>query len=64
MLAAWLIVGLASGRFGASFIRHVMEISDLSGGSPIDNSIQQYFSEKISHPKFGEGRVLFGSDGL
>ena len=54
----------ASGRFGAALIRHVMETSDLIGGSPVDNSIQQYFSNKISHPKFGEGRVLFGSDGL
>ena len=41
-----------------------MEISDLFGGFPVDNSIQQYFSDKISHPKFGEGRVLFDSDGL
>ena len=54
----------ASGRFGVAFIRHVMETSDFFGGSPSDNSLQQYFSGTNSHPKFGEGRVLFGSDGL
>ena len=28
------------------------------------NSLQQYFSNKISQPKFGEGKVLFGPDVL
>ena len=54
----------ASGRFGAAFICEAMETSDLFGGQPIDNSLQHYFSKKVSHPEFGEGRVLFGADGL
>ena len=54
----------ASGRFGAAFLRIIMETSDLFSGTPCDNSIQQYFSQKISHPTYGEGRVLIGSDGL
>ena len=39
-----------SGHFGAAFTCHVMETSDLFRGSPVENSIQQYFSENISHP--------------
>ena len=54
----------ASGRFGTVFVCQVMETSDLFGGSPVDNSLQQYFSDKISHPKFGEDRILFSPDGL
>ena len=54
----------ASGRFGAAFIRAVMDSSDLFKGSPIDNSVQQYFVNRIYHPTHGEGRVLIGSDGL
>ena len=54
----------ASGRFGASLVRLIVETSDLFKGTPMDNSIQQYFSKQIYHPKYGEGRVLFGSDGL
>ena len=54
----------ASGRFGTAFIWHVMETSELFEGTPRDNSLQQYVSETIPHQKFGEGRVLFGSDGL
>ena len=54
----------ASGKFGAAFIRTVIETSDLFGGTPVDASIQQYFSNNgISHPTFGEGRVLLGPDG-
>ena len=53
-----------SDRFMAAFVRHLMETSDLFGDSPVDNSIQQHFSSKISHPQFGEGRVLFDTDGL
>ena len=54
----------ASGRFGAALLRIIMDISDLFSGTPSDNSLQQYFSHKISHPTYGEGRVLIGSDGL
>ena len=55
---------VASDGFMAAFVRHLMETSDLFGVSPVDNSIQQHFSSKISHPQFGEGRVLFDTDGL
>ena len=54
----------ASGRFGAAFMMVVTETSDLFHGNPVDNSLQQYFGHKISHPKYGEGRVLIGADGL
>ena len=54
----------ASGRFGAAFLRTVMDSSDLFHGHPVDNSLQQYFSKSITHPTHGEGRVLIGSDGL
>ena len=54
----------AFGRFGAAFLRVVMDTSDLFQGNPVDNSLQQYFCHKISNPKYGEGRVLIGADGL
>ena len=54
----------ASGRFGAAFLRVVMDTSDLFQGTPVDNSLQQYFSHEVYHPAYGEGRVLIGSDGL
>ena len=54
----------ASGRFGAAFIRMVVDSSDLFQGKVFDNSLQQYFSKKINHPGYGEGRVLIGADGL
>ena len=54
----------ASGRFGAAFIRMVMDTSELFQGEPIDNSLHGYFTHKINHPTLGEGRVLIGPDGL
>ena len=36
----------------------------LENGTPIDNSLQRYFTKNIIHPKYGEGRVLIGQDGL
>ena len=55
----------ASGRFGAALIRIIMDTSDLFKGVVVDNSIQQYFSRKVHHPKYGEGRILIGVvDGL
>ena len=54
----------ASGRFGASFIRMILETSPLFQGEPMDNSLQQYFTKTVHHPTLGEGRVLIGSDGL
>ena len=54
----------ASGRFGAAFIRMVLDNTDLFGGTPRDNSLQQYFVEKVTHPTLGDGRVLIGTDGL
>ena len=54
----------ASGRFGAAFIRMVVDSSDLFQGKVFDNSLQQYFSQKINHPGYGEGRILIGADGL
>ena len=54
----------ASGRFGAAFIRMILETSPLFQGKAVDNSIQQYFTKTVYHPTLGEGRVLMGSDGL
>ena len=54
----------ASGRFGAAFLCTIVDTSELFSGTPVDNSLQQYFSKKVSHPTYGEGRVLIGSDGL
>ena len=53
-----------SGRFGAAFIRVILDNTELFGGDPVDNSIQQYFVKKFSHPILGEGRVVLGKDGL
>lgn len=54
----------ASGKFGAAFIRMVIETSDLFGGEPIDASIQEYFTNNGKpHPTCGEGRLLLGPDG-
>ena len=53
-----------SGRFGAAFIRVILDNTELFGGDPVDNFIQQYFVKKFSHPILGEGRVLLGKDGL
>ena len=55
----------ASGKFGAAFIRIVIETSDLFNGQPLDASVQNYFvNGGVSHPVCGEGRVLIGPDGL
>ena len=53
-----------SGRFGAAFIRVILDNTELFGGDPVDNFIQQYFVKKFSHPILGECRVLLGKDGL
>ena len=54
----------ASGRFGAAFVRMILETSNLFHGKPVDNSLQQCFIKKICHPTLGEGRILIGSDGF
>ena len=55
----------ASGKFGAAFIRMLMETSELFDGTPVDASVQQHFLQGgVSHPIYGEGRVLIGKDGL
>ena len=54
----------ASGRFGAAFIRLVMDSSELFQGTAIDNSLNGYFTQNINHPTLGEGRILIGPDGL
>ena len=54
----------ASGRFGAAFLRTVMDTSELFHGTPTDNSFKQYFLKKTYHPSYGEGRILIGADGL
>ena len=38
----------APGRFGATCIRLVMDNSPLFGGTPVDNSLQQYFAKSVS----------------
>ena len=54
----------ASGKFGSAFIHVVIDTSTLFHGTPIDDSLQQYFAKKVTHPKYGEGRVLLGVNGL
>jgi hypothetical protein len=54
----------ASGRFGAAFIRLIIESSPLFQGSPIDNSLVGMILDKNFDPSLGQGRVLIGLDGL
>ena len=54
----------ASGRFGAALIRLVVETSDLFSGTPVDNSLQPYFTKRVYHPIRGEGRVLICPDSV
>ena len=41
-----------------------MDTSELFNGEPVDNSLQQYFIQKNSHPFSGKGRVLIVPDDL
>ena len=41
-----------------------MDSSELFQGTPLDNSLNGFFTQNINHPTLGEGRVLIGSDGL
>ena len=53
-----------SGRFGAAFLRRVIDKFPTFQGTPADNSIMAYFTKKVYHPEYGDGRVLVGSDGI
>ena len=53
----------ASGRFGAAFVRFLIDKFPVFQGKPVDNSFMAYFTKKVYHPKYGEGRVLIGRDG-
>ena len=53
----------ASGRFGAAFLRHIIEKFPIFQGEPVDNSVMAYFGKKVYHPEYGEGRILVGADG-
>ena len=53
----------ASGRFGAAFLRYVVDKFPVFQGTPVDNSPITYFRKTVYHPEYGEGRVLIGSDG-
>lgn len=54
----------ASGRFGAAFIRFLIDQFPVFQGKPVDNSTISHFINKTYHPEYGEGRVLIGLDGL
>ena len=54
----------ASGRFGAAFLRHVIDKFPIFQGTPIDNSTMAYFTKKVYHPEHGEGRVLVDCNGV
>ena len=41
-----------------------MDSSDLFQGTPLDNSLNGYFTQNINHPTLGEGRILTGPDGF
>lgn len=51
-------------HFVTAFIRLFMDGSGLFKGTSIDNSVQQYFTEKVYHRTHGEGKGLIGYDGL
>ena len=53
----------ASGKLGVAFIRTVMETSDLFDEKAVDTSVKDYFAHGLSHPTYGEGKVLIGPDG-
>ena len=53
-----------SGRFGASFIRILLDTCPLFQGRPVDNTFQNFICHQVFDAKLGEGRVLIGSDGL
>ena len=53
-----------SGRFGAAFLRRVIDKFPTFQGTPVDNSIMAYFTKKLYHPDYGEGRALVGTDGI
>ena len=54
----------ASGRFGLSFVRYLLESSILFGGVSMDNSILSQLLGQSFNPALGEGRVLIGPDNL
>ena len=54
----------ASGKVWAALLRLIINTSDFFNGTSVGNSIHQYFSNKLLHPKFEESRVLFGTDRL
>ena len=54
----------ASGRFGAAFIRYLVDSFPIFKGNPVDNSPMAYFTKKVYHPEHGEGRVLVDSNGI
>ena len=54
----------ASGRFGAAFIRLLVDTFPIFKGSPVDNSPMANFTKRVYHPEHGEGRVLVDSNGI
>ena len=53
-----------SGRFGAAFLRQVIDKFPTFQGTPADNSIMAYFTKKVYHPDYGDGRALVGTDSI
>jgi len=53
-----------AGKFGASYIRSILDSSPVFQGRAYDNSLQTYFVRTVHHPQLGEGQLLIGSDGL
>ena len=54
----------ASGRFGASFTRELLDYEVLFGGVVLDNSMAYQLAGGQCTPEWGEGRVLMGPDNL
>lgn len=54
----------ASGHFGMSFTRELMDHSILFGGVVLDNSMPIQLVGQVCNPEWSEGRVLIGAYGL
>jgi hypothetical protein len=54
----------ASGRFGAAFLREVIDTDSRFQGLPRDNSMESHLRGLGYDPSLGIGRILIGSDGL
>ena len=48
----------ASGRFGATFLRFIIDTFPIFQGDPVNNSVMAYFTKKVYYLEHEEGHVL------